>query len=179
MTDTRSCREREHHREYECYLGKDQQEWLKKTLKESTAPFKIISSGTMWSDYMSKAKDSWGTWDKEAREEIFSFIEKENIPDVFLISGNRHGARSFTIPIQSGKSFYEFEAASLGGVSGPEALAEDHSIQLFGYQGPDVIAFGEFTFDTKKDTPLATFRLIDEHGNTREEYELPYNKLVH
>jgi alkaline phosphatase D len=179
MTDTRSCRERERRGEYGCYLGKDQQEWLKKTLKESTAPFKIISSGTMWSDYMSKAKDSWGTWDKEAREEIFSFIEKENIPGVLLISGDRHGARSFTIPRQSGNSFYEFEAASLGGVRGPKAMAEDHSTQLFGYEGPDIIGFGEFTFDTTDDKPLATFRLIDERGEIREEHKLPYSKLVH
>ena len=179
MTDTRSCRERERRGEYGCYLGKKQQEWLKKTLKASTAPFKIISSGTMWSDYMSKAKDSWGTWDVKGREEIFNFIEDEGITGVLLISGDRHGARSFSIPRPSGKSFYEFEAASLGGVRGPKALAEDHSTQLFGYQGPDVIAFGEFTFDTTDNQPFVTFRLIDERGNTREEYKLPYSKLTY
>lgn len=179
MTDTRSCRERERRGEYGCYLGKKQQEWLKKTLKASTAPFKIISSGTMWSDYMSKAKDSWGTWDIRGREEIFGFIEDEGISGVLLISGDRHGARSFSIPRPSGKSFYEFEAASLGGVRGPEAFAEDRSTQLFGYQGPDVIAFGEFTFDTTADMPRVTFRLIDERGGVREEFELPYNKLAY
>ena len=178
MPDTRSCRERERKGEYGCYLGNEQQQWLKKTLKESTAPFKIISSGTMWCDNISKGKDSWGTWDNEAREDIFNFIEKKNIKGVLLISGDRHGARGFTIPRPSGYSFYEFEVAALGGVRGPEAIAKDHSNQLFGYLGIDIIAFGEFTFDTTGDKPLVTFRLIDEHGNIREEYKIPYKSLT-
>jgi alkaline phosphatase D len=177
MLDTRSCRENKRRGEYGSFLGLEQIKWLKEILKNSKAQFKIISSGTMWSDYMSKAKDSWGTWDTEAREEIFSFIEKEKISGVLLISGDRHGARGFTIPRKSGFAFYEFEAASLGGVPGPDAMAKDSSNQLFGYHGTDAIAFGEFTFDTKAGTPSVTFRLINEYGRILEEYLLPYNKL--
>ncbi|MFW5709859.1 MAG: alkaline phosphatase D family protein, partial [Bacteroidota bacterium] len=160
------------------FLGFEQQDWLKETLKNSTAPFKVISSGTMWSDYVSNGKDSWGTWDKLGREEIFNLIEKENIPGVLLISGDRHGARGFTIPRPSGFSFYEFEAASLGGVRGPPAMAEDTTNQLFGYFGTDVIAFGEFTFDTTGDKPVATFRLIDQFGKILEEHVLTYGQLT-
>ncbi len=178
MLDTRSCRENEQRGQYGSYLGMEQLTWLKETLKNSEAPFKIVSSGTMWSDYISNGKDSWGTWDTTSREEIFSFIESENISGVLLISGDRHGARGFTIPRPSGFKFYEFEAASLGGVPGPEAMAKDNTNQLFGYHGTAVIAFGEFTFDTREDMPLVTFRLIDQFGNTLEEYLLPYNKLT-
>ncbi|MFW6371434.1 MAG: alkaline phosphatase D family protein, partial [Bacteroidota bacterium] len=67
MLDTRSCRTVTERGEYGSYLGLEQQEWLKKTLKNSTAPYKIISSGTMWSDYVTNGKDSWGTWDTLAR----------------------------------------------------------------------------------------------------------------
>ena len=63
MLDTRSCRENDRRGQYGSFLGKEQLTWLKETLKNSTAPFKIISSGTMWSDYISNGKDSWGTWD--------------------------------------------------------------------------------------------------------------------
>src|SRR5690606_27908955 len=63
MLDTRSCREVKIRGQYGSYLGTKQQNWLKETLKNSTAPFKIISSGTMWSDYVTNGKDSWGTWD--------------------------------------------------------------------------------------------------------------------
>ncbi|MGC9353230.1 MAG: alkaline phosphatase D family protein, partial [Mariniphaga sp.] len=145
MLDTRSFRENDRRGKYGSYLGKAQFEWLKETLKNSEAPFKVISSGTMWSDYITPGKDSWGTWDTKAREELFRFIEAENISGVLLVSGDRHGARGFTIPRPSGFELYEFQVASLGGVPGPAAMAEDSSGQLFGYHGTDAIAFGEFT----------------------------------
>ncbi|WP_430934624.1 alkaline phosphatase D family protein [Saccharicrinis sp. 156] len=178
MLDTRSCRKVQERDKYASYLGEEQLEWLKKALKNSDAPFKIISSGTMWSDDISNGKDSWGTWDKQAREEVFSLIEKENIPGVLLISGDRHGARGFTIPRESGFKLYEFEAASLGGVPGPDAMAKDPTNQLFGYKGLGLKAFGEFTFNTQKREPQVTFRLIDEFGNIMEEHKLSYKMLT-
>jgi alkaline phosphatase D len=126
----------------------------------------------MWSDFITPGKDSWGTWDTLAREELFNFIETEGISGVLLVSGDRHGARGFTIPRPSGFQFYEFQVASLGGVPGPVAMADDTSNQLFGYLGKDFIAFGEFTFDTSGDRPAVMFRLIDEHGQILEEHNL-------
>lgn len=177
MLDTRSCRTVKARGEYYSYLGLQQQHWLLETLRNSTAPFKIISSGTMWSDDISNGKDSWGTWDTLAREEIFNLIEEEQIPGVLLISGDRHGARAFTIPRSSGYALYEFEAASLGGVPGPKAMAKDTTNQLFGYHGKDFIAFGEFTFDTKRKEPQVTFRLINEFGKILEEHVLSERQL--
>lgn len=178
MLDTRSLRENERRGEYNAYLGAEQLNWLKETLKKSDAPFKIISSGTMWSDYITPGKDSWGTWDTKGREELFQFIEDENISGVLLVSGDRHGTRGFTIPRPSGFSFYEFQVASLGGVPGPVAIAKNNETQIFGYKGPDVIAFGEFTFNTSGNEPQVTFRLIDQYGNIIEEHTIPYSKLT-
>jgi alkaline phosphatase D len=178
MLDTRSLRENSRRGEYGSYLGMEQLNWLKTTLKNSDAPFKVISSGTMWSDYITNGKDSWGTWDTKGREELFSLIESENISGVLLISGDRHGARGFSIPRPSGFALYEFEAGSLGGVPGPVAIAENNDTQLFGYTGENAIAFGEFTFDTRSAKPSVIFRLIDEFGNIIEEHILPYHKLT-
>ncbi|AWW00984.1 alkaline phosphatase [Arcticibacterium luteifluviistationis] len=178
MLDTRSYRTVEQRGQYDSYLGKEQLSWLKNVLAKSTAPFKIISSGTMWSDYISNGKDSWGTWDTQAREEIYKFIETENIPGVLLLSGDRHGARGFTIPRDSGFEFYEFGPASLGGVPGPEGIAKDSSSQMFGYLGLGLKAFGEFTFNMEGTEPIVTFRLIDELGNIMEEHTVPYSKLT-
>ena len=170
MLDTRSCRENARRGQYGSFLGAEQMKWLKGVLKKSKAPFKVISSGTMWTDYITNGKDSWGTWDIKAREELFNYIETERISGVLLISGDRHGARGFTIPRPSGFVFHEFEAGSLGGMEGPPAMAENAANQLFGYLGRDFIAFGEFTFDTQGDTPSVTFRLINEYGQIIEEH---------
>ncbi len=178
MLDTRSCRKVEERGQYGSYLGLEQMNWLKNLLLKSTAPFKVISSGTMWSDAISNGKDSWGTWDTLGREEIFNLIEAENIPGVLLISGDRHGARGFTIPRPSGFRLYEFEAGTLGGVPGPDGMAKDPGNQLFGYDGTSIIAFGEFIFNTIGDQPLVTFGLIDESGAILEEHELSYDQLT-
>ncbi|TWU18502.1 Alkaline phosphatase D precursor [Allorhodopirellula heiligendammensis] len=183
MLDTRSCRDRQQRGQHGSYLGQQQMDWLKQTLKNSTAKFKVISSGTMWSDYVSNGKDSWGTWDTAAREEIFSLIEEESIGGVLLVSGDRHGARGFRIPRPSTFTFYEFEPATLGGVSGPPGLVKNCPEQLFGYSGSDdqgnsFVAFGEFTFDVSDDESAVTFRLITPQGDILEEIDLSLSELT-
>ena len=89
-----------------------------------------------------------------------------------MISGDRHGDRAFKIPVSDDFSLYEFEAASLGGVPGPGAMAKDPVNQLFGFTGSEFVAFGEFTFDTRGEINHVVFRLIDEFGSIREEITL-------
>jgi len=173
MTDNRYFREQEG--EYR-FLGKEQMAWLKKTLLECKGSFIIMSSGTMWSDYVSDGKDSWGVFDPKGREEIFKLIEDNKIGGVLLISGDRHGARGFTIPRPSGFSFYEFEPASLGGRSGPTTIVQGCKSQLFGISGQ--YAFGEFTFDTSKKDPEVTFRLIGDDGKVIYELTLKRSQLT-
>jgi alkaline phosphatase D len=144
------------------FLGDEQMDWLEQQLLACTGPFIILSCGTMWSDYVDSGKDSWGAKDPAGRERIFNFIEQNDIRGVLLISGDRHGARGFRIPRLSGYEFYEFETASLGQRSGPDVTDPAWTTQLYGYA--DIYAFGEFEFDTTKNDPEVTFRLINENG---------------
>ncbi len=177
MLDTRSCRDWGKQGSRGSYLGEEQMDWLLRTLRASTAKFIILTSGTMWSDAMSGAKDSWGTWDIPAREEIYDLIEANRIGGVLLLSGDRHGARGFRIERPSGFKLVEFEAASLGGVPGPKAYAPDRTNQLFGYAG-GLKAFGEFTFDMGKADPEVTFRLIDGEGKVLQEHRYRRSELT-
>jgi alkaline phosphatase D len=182
MLDTRSCRDGQRRKQAGSYLGEAQMKWLKQTLSQSTAPYKVISSGTMWSDYVSNGKDSWGTWDRESRDEVFDWIESEKIGGVLLVSGDRHGARGFRIPRPSGYEFYEFEPATLGGVSGPGGIVKNCDEQLFGYSGKGsdgkpFVAFGEFTFEMGQQA-LVTFRLISQYAEVLEEIKLPLDTLT-
>ena len=177
MLDTRSCRQWARRNQQGSFLGDEQMRWLFETLSASKAKFIILTSGTMWSDYMSKAKDSWGSWDIPGREKIFDFIEKNQIGGVLLLSGDRHGARGFQIERPSGFKLYEFEAATLGGVPGPEAFAPDNSAQIFGYKG-GLRAFGEFTFEMSIPDPEVTFRLINEEGRELEKHVIRRSQLT-
>jgi alkaline phosphatase D len=177
MLDTRSCRSWSQRGQRGSYLGDEQMQWLFSTLKASSARFIILTSGTMWSDFMSNAKDTWGSWDIPGREEIYRFIEENRIGGVLLLSGDRHGARGFHIKRPSGFAFHEFEAATLGGVNGPGAFAPDRSSQFFGY-GAGLKAFGEFTFDMSRPDPEVTFRLIDEEEKELETHTFVCSELT-
>ncbi|WP_197528568.1 alkaline phosphatase D family protein [Aeoliella mucimassa] len=175
MLDTRSLRKAKPKLE-NAYLGDQQTAWLKSELKQCQGPFTIISSGTMWSNQVSNGKDSWGVWDPNGREALFQLIEQLQVPGVLLLSGDRHGARGMQIARPSGYTFYEFEPASLGGMTGPAAWGNDRTQQWFGHT--NIKAFGEFTFDTRPADPTVTFRLVDEQGEVREELTLTQSQLT-
>jgi alkaline phosphatase D len=172
MLDNRYFRTRQERR----FLGNEQTEWLQKQLLDCKGPFIIISCGSMWTDHISKGKDSWGKHDPQGREQLFRFIEDHRIPGVLLLSGDRHGACGFRIPRPSGHTFYEFEAASLGGRSGPAGKAKGHPDALYAISGK--YAFGEFTFDATLDDPEVTFRLIHEDGKILYEHVLKRSELT-
>lgn len=169
--DTRSCRLNDQRGKRGCFLGGEQMDWLKQQLTESTASFILISGGTMWTDHISAGKDSWGTWDKEGREEIFRVIDQKKDSQAILLSGDRHGARGFMIPRPGSKNIYEFEVGTLGGVPGPGAFANDPTNQLFGLPSRSW-AFGELTFSELNRKPHAEFRLINEQGDVIETVKL-------
>ncbi|MHC4249732.1 MAG: alkaline phosphatase D family protein, partial [Planctomycetota bacterium] len=173
MTDNRYFRQNDGKH---AFLGARQMEWLLATLRACKGPFIIMSCGTMWSDYVSNGKDSWGRYDPEGREEIFDLIEKNRIAGVLLVSGDRHGARGFRIPRPSGYEFYEFEPASLGGRAGPPPTSSKWDTQLYGFSNK--FAFGEFTFDTSRADPTVTFRLIQDSGDTLYETTLGRSQLT-
>lgn len=176
MLDTRSLRKKKQ-KTPNAFLGDEQMRWLKAQLLACRGPFVIVASPTMWSDYVSAGKDSWGVWDTVAREEIFAFIEQHRIPGVLLITCDRHGARGFTIARPGGYRFYEFEIGTLGGMTGPPAMGKDAAdAQLFGRVG--IKAFGEFEFNTAPADPQVIFRLVDETGSVLEKITLSQSELT-
>lgn len=150
--------------------------WLEEQLLDCKGPFIIMSCGSMWSDYVSDGKDSWGECDPQGREQIFSLIEENRIGGVLLISGDRHGARGFRIPRPSGFEFYEFEAGSLGGRKGPPVTRPEWSTQLYGIARK--YAFGEFSIDATLPDPQVTFRLIEDDGTVIHELMLKRSQLT-
>ncbi|MCP4455573.1 MAG: alkaline phosphatase family protein [Planctomycetes bacterium] len=160
------------------FLGDEQMAWLEAQLLQCRGPFIILACSTMWSDYVSNGKDSWGRWDPQGRESLFKLIEDHRIPGVLLISGDRHGARGFRIPRAGGFNFYEFESATLGGRKGPpDTRPEWQDVQLYGISS--VYAFSEFTINAALEDPEVTFRLLRvADGSTIYEKKLKRSELT-
>lgn len=139
-------------------LGPVQKKWLLNKLKESKATFKVIASGTLWTETADKGgKDSW--WGvKEEREDIFSLIDREEIGGVILLSADRHRTDVYQIKRPNGYTLYEFETSKLTNnhTHGTKDAA------LFSYNKGNF--FGMLTFDLTKSDPEVTFRCITIDG---------------
>ncbi len=74
-------------------LGRQQWEWLRRELRASTAPFKLLASGMIWNGAVRPGKpDHWGSYRHE-REALFRFIGQEKISGVVLVGGDIHRTR--------------------------------------------------------------------------------------
>ena len=149
-------------------LGPVQKQWLLESLKASTATFKVIASGTLWTETADKGgKDSW--WGvREEREEILSLIDTENIGGVLLLSADRHRTDVYQIKRPNGYTIYEFETSKLTNnhTHGTKEQA------LFSYNKGNF--FGTLDFELGIKNPTVTFRCITIEGE--KVYELPLNR---
>jgi alkaline phosphatase D len=152
-------------------LGPVQKQWLLTSLKASKATFKVIASGTLWTETADKGgKDSWWGVKKE-REQIFSLIDNENIGGVILTSADRHRTDIYKIKRPNGYDLYEFETSKLTNnhTHGTKTQA------LFSYNKGNF--FGMLTFDTTPADPTVTFRCITVEGKTVHTFTLKRSQL--
>jgi len=134
-------------------LGPEQKAWLLDALQESNATFKILASPVAWAD--GAKPDSVDTWSgyEEEREEIYSFVEDNNIGGVVLLSSDRHRSEAWKIERDSGYAFYDL-------LSGQLTNVHTHPVEegaLFSYNAKD--SFGILTFDTDREDPQVTYRI--------------------
>lgn len=158
MTDGRYYR----HRKGKSLLGDFQKAWLKKTLANSKSKFKVLCSGTLWTEHADKGgKDSWQGYAAE-RDEIFSLIRDQKIGGVFLLSGDRHRHEMFKLGFDVGYPLYEFETAKVTNIHTHDA--NKHA--LFSYNEGNF--FGLLDFDCTSDNPSVTYRCVTEKGTSPE-----------
>ena len=135
-------------------LGEKQKEWLFEKLKNSKATFTVLASSVPWAQ--GTKPGSLDTWDghPEEREEIFTFIEDQNIEGVLLISADRHRSDIWRIARPDGYDFFDMESSKLTNIHTHEVMRE----ALFGYNKKCSVALLEF--DTRRDDPQVAYRIL-------------------
>lgn len=168
MTDNRYYRD---FKKTKTMLGPKQKDWLIRTLKKSQGTFKVIASGTLWTENADKGgKDSW--WGvKDEREEIFSVIDKAKIGGVILISADRHRTDIHRIRRPNGYDLYEFETSKLTN----NHTHRTNKKALFSYNKGNF--FGAMEFNFKKTDPEMTFRCIGIDGKLIHSMTLKRSRL--
>ncbi len=171
MTDGRFYRDKED----KTMLGPDQKRWLLEALANASGTFKVIASGTMWSDDADKnGKDSWaGTWARDEREEIFHLINESKIDGVVLISGDRHRSDIWKIDRPGGYPLYEFVSAKVTNLHKHPTFPN----AVWSYNEGNF--WGQLHFDLLQDDPIVTFKCVDISGRVVKEFPLKLSQLRH
>ena len=139
-------------------LGPAQEAWLLDKLKNSTATFKVIASGTPWASGTKPGSlDTWDGYPAE-REEIFSFINRHKIDGVVLLSADRHRSDVWKIDRENGYPFYEFESSRLTNEHSHTTMKD----AIFSYNA--LQSFGLLSFDTTKTDPEVTYTIVNIEG---------------
>ena len=69
-------------------------EWLRRELKASKAPVKVLATGSEWETY--SQPDSWAKFLRE-RNEFFDWLKAEKVTGVIFLSGDRHFSAAYHI----------------------------------------------------------------------------------
>lgn len=145
-------------------LGADQKAWLKRELKASTAPFKILVSGGGWSSAEKESGgDSWGVYMTE-RDEIFDFIRDQAIGGVVCISGDSHMGELNCVPRSDvgGYDIYDFCSSPLAQMPAVKFLRQEPEVRVRDVWARSVNV-GVMSFQMGPD-PVLTYTLHDVLG---------------
>ena len=154
-------------------LGDAQKKWLFKKLKSSKAAFKVLASPVPWA-FGAKpgSRDPWQGY-KAEREEIFSFLEANEIDGVILISADRHRSDIWKIDRPNGYPLYEFESSKLTNIHTHKVMPGS----LFGYNKK--CSFGLLRFDTAIPDPQVTYKIINIDNEVIYTFSLKRSQLTH
>jgi alkaline phosphatase D len=141
-------------------LGPTQKDWLLRELKNCKATFKVIASSVAWaSGAKPGSRDTWDGFPAE-REEIFSWLERNAIDGVVLVSADRHRSDAWKIPRPNGYPLYDLTSARLTNVETHELMPGS----LFGYN--EKCSFGLLSFDTTRADPQVTYEIVNIDGQS-------------
>ena len=157
-------------------LGPVQLKWLKETLKNSEATFRIIASPVPWADGAAprgnQKFDKWEGFPAE-RQAIFDHITEHDIHGVVLISGDRHRSDARRIDRENGYALYDFMSAIPTNYHTHPIV--DGPGHLFGHNADNT--FGMLRFDTTAEDPAVAFEILDIDGQSIWKHELRLSQL--
>ena len=153
-------------------LGPVQKAWLLDSLGASEAAFKVIASPVAWADGAKPgSRDTWSGFPEE-REEIFRFIEENDVTGVVLLSSDRHRSEAWAIERESGYAFHDL-------LSGQLTNIHTHPVEpgaLFSYNLKD--SFGLLTFETAGEEPRVTYEIHSIDDELVETLVIPHADLA-
>ncbi|MDB2673698.1 alkaline phosphatase D family protein [Akkermansiaceae bacterium] len=155
-------------------FGKGQWAWIKKSLKESKALFKVLSMGAIWQDKKNGETDDMFTYWYE-RDALLDFIKEEGIKGVVLHGGDIHVSRYLKHPQRVGYDLHDFIVSPGHNSIIPSLNVYHPSLEWSLVEGQQFITL---EVDPTRDDPtlVATFR--QPGGKVNHEVIIKHSELV-
>jgi alkaline phosphatase D len=137
-------------------LGAAQKAWLKRELKASRATFKLLVSGTGWSN-AERDGDSWAMFLHE-RDELLDFIRDQRITGCLGISGDVHMGEANCVPWsdKGGYDFYDLVSSGLAQLLSPKFVDQTPEVRLRApWVGSANFGILDFRFDPEPTVELS------------------------
>lgn len=154
-------------------LGPVQMKWLKKTLADEPATFKVICTNVPMAPKVKPgSKDTWDGYSEE-RSEIYRFIADKKIPGVVILSADRHRSDAYKVDtkIEGMYPLFEFSSSRLTNQHVHKLI--DHS--LFGYNEKQ--SFGRVDFDLTGEDPSVKYTIINIDGKEIHDLSIKLSQL--
>jgi hypothetical protein len=155
-------------------FGKTQWEWILESLKDSKAPFKVLSMGAIWQDKKNRETDDMFTYWYE-RDALLDFIKLERIEGVILHGGDIHVSRYLSHPQRVGYDLHDFIVSPGHNSIIPSLNVYHPSLEWSLVQGQQ---FMTLEVDPTLDDPtlVATFR--QPGGKVNHQVTIKHSELV-
>jgi alkaline phosphatase D len=161
-------------------FGTAQLDWLKQSLAESTAAFKVVVNGsTMLVDRLGSG-ESWANFGSE-RDDFLAWLSDKEISGVFFVVGDWHvGTMSRLHRPQEKYPLYEL-LTSNSAVRLPHGSSEfgQNHYRFHQFVGPEYrgFNFGLVRFEGPEGSRTVSLQIIDEHGEPRVSLSLKESDL--
>lgn len=161
-------------------LGDVQMKWLQQQLSQSEAKFKVLLSGSSWSNLSAANHNTWTAY-PEDRNGLFSYIRENDIDGVVLLSGDDDEAEIKAIPMsrEGGYDFYELVSSPLAQNPTPDYTEDNTAVIAIEEPYADSMNFGTLTFDMSEEDPVVSLKVINVFGeNVFPNFELRASELT-
>lgn len=155
-------------------FGKDQWEWILKSLKASKAPFKVLSMGAIWQDKKNSETDDMFTYWYE-RDALLDFIRRERIDGVILHGGDIHVSRYLLHPGRVGYDLHDFIMSPGHKRIIPSLNVYHPSLEWSLVEGQQ---FLEFEVDPAPDDPTLSVRFRQPGGKVNKTVVIRHSELI-
>lgn len=158
-------------------LGRQQWAWLQRSLRASTAPFKILACGMIWSQKGEPGaeEDAWSSYAHE-REALLTWLGVDKISGVVLIGGDIHVSRLLKFPTRdrTGYDLTEFITSPMHDRLIPNANRPDPNLIA---SAVEPWVFLKVTVDSTPRDPTLIGELMNRDGKQFFRQELRAGEL--